>query len=498
MPTTDVKQIKTGESRAFVQVNGASPFNQYAYYGQLTLGEIQKDSGSSEASLLPSSERTNTWEIVDMIPGSPSLGSTDFTHRMDRFLRDPWIDLEGRNCLFNMQVKNGKCQRPDSIQDWESKWLLIDCRMTSLTTPMVNPLSGDDNAEGNLAGSIEFRRRLPIRRMTLSEYADTAVVAEVLDVFFNDPTNNACDDCGETGQGIYALTVTNSGSPGLSGQLVFSTNAGQSWTTIDIVPLGGTSPNRFAPVGAYVVIAAEGKTGHIYGALSDVDNGTSNFTLVTTSYVASKGPRAVYSKNPALTFLAAAGGYVYALDNPTSAPTVLHAGTLTVQNLNDIHGSGDTIVAVGASNAVIYSDNNGDTFASVTGPAVGVNLTGVWCLTDYLWAVTTGTGLLYFTINKGRTWTQKLLPGGLTTINDIRFGDDDQLGYIAGQTLTTAKMLTTTDGGNTWQLSSTSDNRLQGVPTADRLNAIAVLDANKIALGGRKTIGGDGTLLIGS
>jgi hypothetical protein len=49
--------------------------------------------------------------------------------------------------------------------------------------------------------------------------------------------------------------------------------------------------------------------------------------------------------------------------NPATAVTVLTDGSVTVQNLNDIRGKGRTIVAVGASNAVILSENGGSTWS---------------------------------------------------------------------------------------------------------------------------------------
>lgn len=504
--SSDVNATTGGQARVFVQVGGASPANQYQYVGQLSLGEAEQDLGASDKIEVPSSERPDTWEIIDRVPKSKSLGSRDFTQLMDRFLRDFWWDLRTRKCEFNIQVKRGRCSKPDSINDWEGKELYLDNRLSNLTLPGANSLKGDDNAEANLTGSLEFREIIPIRRLTADEKGDATILAEVLDALWQDPTTMPCDDCAEHGQGLYALAVANSGSPGLSGQLLRSTDGGTTWSSLDIVPLTGTSPNRLAAAGQYLVIAAQGKLGHIYSTFADIDAGTNNFTLVTSGYVASKGPRAIVSKNPALTFAVGAGGYIYLIANPVDAATVLSAGSQTTQDLNDVHFSGSTIVAVGNSNAVVYSDNNGDSWAAVTGPVVGGNLTGVWCLSDRIWFATigsgTGAGQLWFTLNKGVTWVQKSLPGqtNITTLVDIRFSRDQQLGYIAAQHGAAAKVYTTTDGGCSWELSSSNAYRLRGVPTAERINVVIPCEGNQnlVAIAGRKTSAGDGVMSIAS
>lgn len=507
MPSnSDVNATTGGQSRVFIQVGGASPANQYQYIGHLNLGDSEQDLGASDKIEVPSSERADKWEIIDRVPKSQALGSHDFNQLIDRFMRDWWVDLKERNCLFNVQVKRGRCNRPDSINDWESKELYLYNRLTSITIPGANPLKGDDNSEAMASGSMEFQRFVPIRRLTLDEKGDSTILAEILDAFWQDPSTMPCDDCSEFGQGIYALALMNGGSPGLSGQIVRSVDGGTTWTSIDVAALGATSPNRFAAAGQYIVIAAQAKLGHIYTTFADVDAGTSNTTLVTSGYVASKGPRAIVSKNPALTIAVGAGGYIYLISNPVDAATVLSAGSQTTQALNDVHYSGSTFVAVGDSNAVVYSDNNGDSWAAVTGPSVGGNLTGVWCLSDRIWFVTvgsaTGAGQLWYTLNKGVSWTQKLLPGQatITTLVDIRFSKDGQLGYISAQRGASAIVFTTTDGGNTWELAGSSAMRLRGVPTAERINCVVPCEGNVnlLVLAGRKTAAGDGIISIAS
>lgn len=149
-------------------------------------------------------------------------------------------------------------------------------------------------------------------------------------------------------------------------------------------------------------------------------------------------------------------------------------------------------MAVGDSNAMIRSYNNGNSFSLVTGPAVGVNLTSVFVRDRNFYFVGTGNGRLYRTTDGGVTWTLSAL-SGLTVINDIRFFDNF-VGYLAGEASGVAKVYRTTDGGVSWEATS----KIKGLPTSQRINVVIPnpYDPNVLAVGGRKTAGGDGLIAI--
>jgi photosystem II stability/assembly factor-like uncharacterized protein len=174
------------------------------------------------------------------------------------------------------------------------------------------------------------------------------------------------------------------------------------------------------------------------------------------------------------------------------AATVLIDGSITTQDLNDIHGFGQTIVAVGGSNAVLWSENDGRSFSLVTGPAVGVNLTSVWCISKNIWMVGTGGGKLYYTLNNGTTWAEIGLPSVATVINDIHF-ENEVVGYLAAEVGGVAAVFRTTDSGNSWQNTAP---HLYALPTAVRVNVVYSCGNNRVLAGGRKTAGGDGMVAI--
>lgn len=488
---SDVNVTNPSDARAFLKT-GISPALAYSYQGCMTVGETENPLGEATPVYCPSSERHGVWDIIATTPAAPELGTFDMTVRMDRFLRDAILDVIRQGCEFNLLTPLGRCTRPDNPFDWDSAIIRKGVRGTSFTIPELNPQSGENNEAANLTIPAQYRELLLLRRLVFAQYAESTIVSEVLDGFYYDVAN--CGDCGTASDGCgkwYWLTSASGGSPGLSSRLVVSIDDKATHFSIDINVLGGLSANRVVPVGLYAVVISQANGGHAYSLFTDIDAQTQAWTLTTSGYVATKGPRAIYSKNSVLTFVAGAGGYIYLMRNPTQAVTVLADGSATVQDLNDIDGQGNTVVAVGNSNAVLYSNNNGDSFGTVVGPAVGVNLTSIEVISDTIWHVGSASGI-HFTVNGGTSWTLAW-SGGL--INDIQFYDSE-VGYAAVEIAGVGAILWTIDGGATWIRGLP---RLAGVPgSVVRYNVATPCGPNEVAIGGRKTVGGDGILASAS
>lgn len=495
-PITAPNGFQLGQTRVFVQPDGSYPDAAYKFQGCLNLAESEQDLGELTPVYCPSTEQPNKWDIVDTIVSAPGLPTVDFTQRMARDLRDIWLTLAERGCEFNMIQKIFCDGRPDDFNTWDGKWLMLGGRMTARTLPQANPLSGEDNAQADLTGSITYRSLIRILRLVFGSKGESTVVSEILDGFYYDAIN--CGNCGATPsdgcQKQYWLAAASGGSPGLSSRIVYSVDGGATFGQLNITPLGGTDARRIAAMGQYLVgVTINSGGGHFYSTFADIDAGTTNFALVTSGYTTA--PRAIYAKSPSEAFIAAAGGYIFFLSEPTGTPTVLTDGSLTAQSLNDIHGHGNTIVAVGAANAVVYSINGGESFATVTGPAVAVTLNSVRVLPSGVWWVGDAAGNLWWTRNNGVTWRQKSYGSGNNNILDMWWVDSN-VGYIAAATGAAGKIYSTHDAGYTWQLASSTDRRLQGVPTALRYNVVTGCGYNVVGIGGAKTAGGDGVIAI--
>jgi hypothetical protein len=491
----DVNLLKSGQSRIFVQPDGSSPVNPYSYVGCLSLGGLQEDLGTGEPIYCPSSEVAGVFDIVDTTSPPPALPTTDFTQHANRQLQDFWWDLRRRKCEFNAKIKNSNCARPDDPDDFESMIILRRNKMTAFNTGAFNALDAD--AVVDLTGTLQslgFDRFLP---MTFGEVAENSAFSEALDGIYADKIQ--CGNCGAQSDGCqksYVLAKTETASPASPASIIYTAD---NWGTSGhdfITTLGIQTANKLAQVGQRIVVISETDEAHHYKLQSSIDNGTvGGWTRVATGYVATKGPQAIWSKSPSETYVAAEGGYVYFMANPAAAVTVLTDGSVTTQNLNDIRGKGRTIVAVGASNAVIVSYNGGSTWSLVTGPAVGIVLNTVEVINDSIWFIGAANGTSYYTINKGVTWVANSPDALITSVTKIRFVDEI-VGYMTATLSGSVRIYRTADNGYSWHYDG---SYVGGVPAALAYDFVTPCPGNyNIALaGGLAATGTDGVLALG-
>jgi len=492
----DVNIAKSGQWRVFVQPDGSSPSNPYLFVGCLALGGFQEDLGTGEPIYCPSSEVAGAFDIVDTTNPPPSLPTTDFTQHMNRQLQDFWWDLRKRKCKFNAKIKGSNCARPDDPDDFEAMIITRDNQLTAFNTGAFNGLAED--AVIDLTGTLQmlgFDRFLPI---TFGEVADAETFSEALDGIYADKIQ--CGNCGAQSDGcqkMYVLLTTEAGSPALPAAVAFSLDGGNTWDYDGIDSLGSQAANRLAQVGTRIVVVSEVDEGHHYKLQSAIDSGTAgSWTAVTGGYVATKGPQALWSKSPSETFVAAEGGYVYFMANPAAAVTVLTDGSVTTQDLNDIRGRGRTIVAVGDSNAVIVSYNNGQTWALVVGPNVGVELTTVEVINNNVWFVGAADGTSYYTEDGGSTWVENTPSADITDVNRIRFVDAI-VGYMVVEISGGVRLYRTADNGYSWHYDG---SYVGSVPTAARYNFVTPCpgDYNTVLAGGLASVGTDGIIIVGA
>ncbi len=489
--TLDPNILRQGDSRIFVQTLGINARNPYDYYGCMMLEDVEQDLGDVESVYCPDPNQRNAWVIVDEIVGTQSMGSTSFQTQARRDGADAIRELKDRRCLTNWQVVRSRCARPDDFSEWDSKLVLRNTRLTSFTQAGGNPLSGDDNAVSQLSGDLSFWESYVLKKINFGEQADATALAEILDGLFND--NVQCGDCGPASDGCnkaYFLAKANTGSPGLAAQIVFTLN-GTTWSTRDVSAIT-TGASKIAVMGNFLLVFTTTTPGHKYIALADLNAGTGSWATITSGYV--EEPRAVWVKGANEAYLACDLGYIHKLTGANKAATTVTDGSVTTQNLAAIHGRGNTIVAVGASNAVIVSRNGGRTFSAVTGPAVGVALTACWVVNDYQWFVGTGTGLLYYTDDGGVSWVNMGVDSDITSINDIEFYDETT-GYMAVTQGVRGRVYRTTTGGYEWLYTAP---HLNGLVANTRMNCVAVCGPNKVAAGGLALDGSDGIIAIAS
>jgi photosystem II stability/assembly factor-like uncharacterized protein len=335
----------------------------------------------------------------------------------------------------------------------------------------------------------------------LAALGSSEVVMQVVDITICDSVQ--CGVCGIPSNGcqtFFAIQVATTGSPGLPAELIASSNGGSTLIQRNVTSLpANRNPTAVACVGTRLIVISNDDCSIHYATLANILTSNETWTRNASGLVCVAGaPNDVFSLGSAFTWVVGNGGYIYFASDITSTWTVQDAGVTTTQNLNAIHGiDEDNLVAVGANNAVVYTRNGGQTWASVTGPAVGVALNTVWMRGKDEWFIGSAAGNLYYTRDAGVTWTTKTFPGsGSGQVRDVAFATPT-VGYLAHDTTAPAgRILRTIDGGNSWYVLPESTGT---IPTNQQINAVAACgeDVNTIYAGGLGTTT-DGILIKGA
>ncbi len=489
-------------SRVWTILNGAGPSRAPIYEGLARAQTPEDPRGDVTAIYLPDPESYGRFKVIGIVKGErglPSLGvqwwyTTDGRSVHDRLVKN--------GCPSDIHVHMGTCQDPQDFDlGWKKILVLRAGQPTSWTTSGdIGALMPEDRS--SVIEEIPFTGQeiFHIYPLTFQQQAAVNIVQEIIDVEICDGVS--CGLCSPTSDGcqtVFALTLTNAGSPGLPPELIFSTDGGGVWTERSVTTLAvNEDGNALACIGGNLVIISEDSESLHYAPISDILISSEVWTEVATGFVATNGPLAIWSGAPRNTWIVGENGYVYFTADPTSGVTVQSPGDITTEDLNCVHGFDiNNVFAVGANNALLLS-RNGTTWTSIVGPNVGVALTACWMSGPNLWWVGDAGGQLWYTDDGGATWTEKLHPGsGTGQIDAIAFSNDT-VGYLARRNATpNGFLLRTINGGNSWYVLPEAVG--QTLPASDRLNAIAACtdDVNTVYTGGLGDAGTDGILIKG-
>jgi len=494
-----VDVIVSGFSRMWLVPNRAAPQNAPEYQGLWKAGAVTWQQGDVTTIRVPDPSRYDEFIRIGKIlgnPGDPQLPvMARYTSDLSRLLQ-----LAKRGCDHDLQIHFGKCRDPQNFnQGWDKIAVLEAAHITQYGTSELGALQPSERSMVDENVPFTGENYYEIGRINFAEQATTQITQEIVDVLI--PDTITCGACGITSDGcqvVLLLTLRAGGSPGTGADVAYTKNAGSTWAYREITTLTGSNdPDAFAVVSGNVVVVSVETIGLHYASLADLLVGAETWTSVTTGFVASHGPKAIHTADPTHTWMVGNTGYIYFTADPTAGVSVQDAGVATIQNLLDIHGVDQlNLVAVGAGNAVVKTNNGGSTWTAITGPAVGVALNSVWMKSPTEWLVGTDGGKLYYTTDSGVTWTEVAFPGsGAGSVSDIVYATGS-VGYMAHATATPrGRILRTVDGGHSWYVAPESGTAMAA---NDRVNALATCDPNVVWGGGLADNGTDGFAVKGA
>jgi len=511
MPKLTADEVITQQhKRAYLQWGGPRPNNPVHFAGQdgqymAITGVSLPESGGIDPIWAPSDGNAKRYKLIGRMVTPADLASATMIFYEKHGILPRQLF---KQCPFSAYEVAGSCQDLSDLYNGVTDYLLVYSMgiVTDKTLGDRVTMDTDELIADELG--ITLSDIYPVGPLGFGYNAATMIDREVVDVVYG--KREMCGNCGPENDGskwIYAITKSSGGSPGLPAEVVYSTDGGDSWSQATITGMGATEdPVAIDVVGSRLVVVsatAGGATlGGYYWADIDPDTGIpGTWTEVNNGFVTGAEPRDIFVLSPREVYFCGDAGYIYKSSDITSGVTAINAGDATSENLLRIDGAEDVIVAVGANGAVIRSTNRGANFAATADSPTTSQLQALEVFDQRRIWVGSVNGYVWYTLDGGKTWTQKGFSGeGTGQVFDIVFATEE-VGYMLHANATpTARLFVTVDGGFTW---TNSTWRIVNWPTFNYATRAAVpsssdsaVNVNNVVIAGI-TSTDDGVLLLG-
>ena len=361
--------------------------------------------------------------------------------------------LKNKGCPIDFFALTGRCGNPQDFTEGGEKWVYFpDGRISSHGLENFGAFSRDENNPTNETVDVTSETYYEFLNMKQEQIGAsvTSRLIYTVDVY----TGNDCEACPDPCDRVLATMAGTGATPGTKPILLYSADGGISWLQETITTLFSTEAVADAEViGGDLVLISNASHSFHYTNIDDVYNENNTWSEQDEGFVIGKGPNAMSSADVRHTWVVGDGGYIYFAKNHKVGVEVQDAGVTTTQVLNSVHAfDTKSVLVVGNSNAVLFTDSGGEIWKSVTGPAVGVNMGACWMWSETVWFVgegAGGTGKLWLTVNAGVSWEEVGLPATYLRFRKILFVSAAE-GYLIADDGGQSYVLRTITAGNEW------------------------------------------------
>lgn len=422
----------------------------------LTLGKFSTDPsqtiGEETRITGPDPQDFNRDIEVGTVPGSEERATLSIAIRStaQKSILQNW---KNKRCRVDIFALAGRCGNPQDFSNGGEKMVYFpDGKIGAHSFENIGAFGQDENNPANemVDMTTEEYYELLYEKQEAIAGAYTTRQIYTVDVY----TGNSCENCPEPCDRILATMAGLGATPGTQPTLLYSPDGGETFSSQFISTLLSNEEivDGFIIGGDAVYLSNTSNSLH-WTNIELLYDGTNSWSEVVSGFVAGKGPRAITSVDARHSWIVGDGGYVYFMKNHKVGVEVQDAGVATTQHLQAVNAfDTDNVLAVGNSNAVLYTNNGGVSWQTVTGPSVGVNLGACWMWDEAVWFVgegAGGTGKLWLTLNSGKTWSQIGLPSAYSRIYKINFITEGE-GYLLASDGSQTYVLRTITAGNEW------------------------------------------------
>lgn len=450
---TDLKALSATSTRVWYVEGGVHPSRapKYLAYGKFG-DDPTKNIGEETRITVPSPTSFGKDETAGTLPGEEERATFGIAVRStkQKSILQGW---KNKRCRVDFFALMGECGNPQDFTEGGEKWVYFpDGKISSFSYENFGAFGREENNAMNEmvdATSEDFYEFLYMRQ---DQIGASATIREIYTVDVD--TGDDCENCPDVGSKVFLSMAGASATPGTPPSLLFSNDSGNTWDTDTISALFSNENIVDGHViGGLLLLLSNTAGGYVWTRVSEIFEGVNTWQRVVSGFVNSHQPNAFAFADVNNAWIVGNGGYVYFSDNIKSGVTVQDAGVATTQHLRSVHAHSSLFaLAVGDANAVIYTSNGGSTWEAVTGPAVGINLSSCWMWDENTWLVgegSGGNGKLWYTMDRGVTWSQIGLPATYNRIDKIKFVSEAE-GYISARGGGQSYILRTKTGGNKW------------------------------------------------
>jgi photosystem II stability/assembly factor-like uncharacterized protein len=457
----------------------------------LKMGGISQGFGEATKVEIPDPNQYGSFIEVDSLKGTVERASFTLSGRFAATMKSRLLAIAKSGKACDVQLHVGDTTDPTSFNIFSKAIIAEGATATQHSTEDLGALESGENAivgESADLSAIEYFEVVPLSFASkVNELITNGVKALTI-------LEGGAQVTSELK--VFACTAAAGGSPGTPADVLASMDGGATWKAHDVDGFAATDDCLgIAGVGDYIVVVSNTGAGLALASVQDfVDGLDPVFAKVTTGFVAAGKPNAISSVGRRA-FIVGDAGYVYYTEDPAAGVTTLDAGSATVDKLLAVSAlDEDNAIAVGNNGAVIVTTDRYSWTAVQRPIGVTFNLLGCFMKSKTEWWVTCSNGKVYYTVNAGKTWTDKPMPGTVpTSMKGITFGKAT-IGYACGLVAGKGRLYRSFDGGYSWVVLPES---IGSMPTATDFCCVTApkLDANLVFTAGLNSA--DGVLVIG-
>lgn len=450
-----------GEGALWTQPGG--PNTPPVYLGCHEIGDIDEPQGDVELIYCPDPSGPNRFMVVNSLQGSAgaitATVTTDVTDELDY--------LERARCATPIYVHMVQAGLKNVFTNYDRSFVLTNARVTSRGVSSLTTRAPDNNQRAEMTFDLAAETLIRAVRMSMSRQG-ISEVQSIKDVSFCNAEE--CRSATSPGYGSCQIGFATTAAGAAATAKVLMTINGGAWAATVAAPfavdvdLGGVECFEMGRNTTRVIVSRGETVAGQPAAIAYSDDSGATWVTVTVganvgAFITTQALRAIGRSD---IWAGTSLGYIYHSGDGGVTWDVQEAGIITSTAWNSIDfADADVGWAAGVANEIARTIDGGVGWSPVNGPVAqsGVAINTIHAVDRNRAWIGYANGKLYYTNDAGVTWVERGFSGsGVGSVADIDFIDEYMGVLVRNNGSNVGAVLTTIDGGYTWEPMTTPTN----------------------------------------